>query len=480
MRALTSIGIAFAALGTGVVAQTVQSPPSTPSPIEVSQFDQLLNQIKNPVSWLTWGADLRVRNEYFDNALTLNPHNPLHLQDYFRIRSRIWASVTPWQDLSFNVRLANESREWLKPAGYTTFVGHSGLDLRDGIFDNLNVQWRNVLSQPATVTVGRQDIFLGDGWLVGDGTPFDGSWTYFLDSARITYDFKEQHTSVDLIGIIQDARDNGWLETLNANQYLPESEQNEKGAILWVANKSLKAANLDGYFMFKQANAANGIAAKFHPQNADLYTLGGRVTGQPAPHWKYSVEGAYQFGDKQDPSIRFPEVSDAFRNVSAFGANTRATYLFNDPLNNQIAVSYEFLSGDDPNSKTDESFDNLWGRWPRWSEIGLYSYAAETQIGNEANLHRFGPTWSLTPAKNLDFNASYFALFADQTVATRGSSTLFTQTGNFRGHFLQAVLKYKFSKHLSAHIWGELEFPGDYYVYRQMWSFARAEVMLTF
>ena len=29
------------------------------------------------------------------------------------------------------------------------------------------------------LTVGRQDIFLGDGWLVGDGTPEDGSFTYF-------------------------------------------------------------------------------------------------------------------------------------------------------------------------------------------------------------------------------------------------------------------------------------------------------------
>ena len=27
--------------------------------------------IKNPFSWLNWGADFRVRNEYFNNALSL-------------------------------------------------------------------------------------------------------------------------------------------------------------------------------------------------------------------------------------------------------------------------------------------------------------------------------------------------------------------------------------------------------------------------
>ncbi len=62
---------------------------------------------------------------------------------------------------------------------------------------------KNPLDLPATVTVGRQDIFLGDGWLVGDGTPNDGSFTFFLDAARLTVDLKDQHTTIDAIGLIQ-------------------------------------------------------------------------------------------------------------------------------------------------------------------------------------------------------------------------------------------------------------------------------------
>jgi len=464
---------------------TAAAPPPLPPP-PLSPTEQTIKDIKNPWPWLSWGADLRIREEYFDNLLTLNPNNPLHEQNYLRFRGRLWASVTPFEDLSFNTRLANETREWIRPAGYTTFSPRPGLDWRDGIFDTLNLQWRNVLQQPAVLTVGRQDIFLGDGWLVGDGTPFDGSWTYFLDSARLTYDLKEQHTTIDVIGIIQDAHDNGWLQTINANQYLVETEQNEKGAILWVGNKSIKQANLDGYFIYKHDNAINDFAfgtpaaAKYRPDNADIYTLGGRVSGLVSEHWKYSAEGAYQFGQKQDPSIRYPTSSLEFRDISAFGFNGKATYLFKDPLNDQLSLSYEFLSGDDPKTGKDEMFDNLWGRWPRWSEIGLYSFAAETRIGNEANLHRIGPTWSFEPIKNMNFSASYFALFSEYDVATRGPSTLFTGTGNFRGHFVSAVLKYKFSRHVMAHLWSEFQFPGDYYVYRPTWYFLRPEVMFTF
>ncbi len=468
------------------VSTTSTAPQTPPPPPQLSPTEQSIKDIKNPLPWLTWGADMRIREEYFDNILTLNPDNALHLQSYMRFRGRVWASVTPVDDVSFNARLANEAREWFRPAGYTAFSPNSGMDWRDGIFDNLNVQWRNVLQQPAVLTVGRQDLFLGDGWLVGDGTPFDGSWTYFLDSARLTYDLKEQKTTLDFIGIIQDAHDDGWLETINANQHLIETEQNEKGAILWVANKSIKQANFDGYFIYKHDDAINDFAfgtpagRKYRPDNADIYTLGLRVSGLVGDHWKYSAEGAYQFGEKQDPSIQFPASTLAYHNISAYGFNGKVTYMLKDALNDQFSFSYEFLSGDDPKTGNDEMFDNLWGRWPRWSEIGLYSYAADTRIGNEANLHRIGPTWSVDPIKNMNFSASYFALFSQYDVATRGAPGLFTGTGNFRGHFVQAVLKYKFSRHVSAHLWSEFEFPGDYYAHRTTWYFLRPEVMFTF
>ena len=279
---------------------------------------------------------------------------------------------------------------------------------------------------PLTIKVGRQDLFLGDGWLVGDGTPIDGSWTYFLDSARFTYELKDQHTTIDAIGIIQDAHDDAWLPTINPNHLLV-TEQNEKGAILQVANSSMKAANLTGYFIYKNDSqvAANG-------DNADIYTFGGRVNGPLSDHWKYWVEGAYQFGRKQDPSLQHSDAGAAaasdYHDLNAYGLNSKLSYLFKDKLNNQLAMSFEMLSGDNPNTGNDEMFDVLWGRWPRWSEIGLYSYAAETRIGQEANLIRFGPTWTVNPIKDLEFSASYYALFAMSDVPTReASTTLFSQ-----------------------------------------------------
>ena len=489
--------LAIIALGATLVvadAQTNQTAATAAAAApELSSTEQLLKDIKNPLSWMNWGADLRLRNEYFDNLLTLNPHAKLHEQDYFRFRGRVWTTITPVEDLSLNARLATEVREWMKPAGYSPVKGKVGPDYTEGVIDNFNVEWKNVASLPATLKVGRQDLFLGDGWLVGDGTPYDGSWTYYLDSARFTYDLKDQHTTIDVIGIMQEARDDAWLYPIGADQNRYLTEQNEKGAILQIANSSIKEANLTGYFIYKNDNKVNDPNAPSSvtsvTDNADIFTLGGRLTGALSDNWKYSVEGAYQFGEKQDTALNkngsnvalSPSAqTTGYRDINAYGFNSKLSCLFKDPLNNRLDFSFEFLSGDSPSSQGDEMFDVLWGRWPRWSEIGLYSYAAETRIGQEANLIRFGPTWTINPIKKMEFSASYYALFAPESVPTREASpTLFTGTGNFRGHFASAVLKYKFTQHMSGHLWSEFLFPGDYYTSKTMIPFLRAEVMFT-
>src|SRR5208283_4662806 len=212
--------LALCALATTVWTVRGQALQTT-NETSLSSLEQTIQDLKNPVSWLTWGGDFRVRNEYFNNALSLTPNpavdplfGPVHSQDYLRFRGRLWTTLTPTEGLSLNARLAAEPREFLEPGFSDTYFDQSGIQWRYGIIDNLNVKWQQPLDLPLTVTVGRQDIFLGDGWLVGDGTPDDGSFTYFLDAARVTWDLKEQKTTIDAIGIFQYGRPDPWLPTL--------------------------------------------------------------------------------------------------------------------------------------------------------------------------------------------------------------------------------------------------------------------------
>ena len=491
-----TLALAVLAAATAL-AQTQTAVPAS-APPSPTAYDKWEKDMKNPTDWFTWGGDVRLRNEYMDNNLFMSESFPRHEQDYFRFRERIWASVMPVTNLSVNARFSGEQREWMKPAFASQYAGASpfreGFEERYGILDNAYVKWSNIGGVPLSISAGRQDVQFGEPmnwWLVADGTPNDGSWTFFLDSIRAAYDAKEIQTKVDVVYIYQNARPDAWMPTLgDSGDITPAynlTEQNEQGVILYLSNKSVENMQLDGYFIYKRDNQAyaNG-------DNADIYTIGAKISGTPAPNWAYSLEGAYQFGSKQDAMVGANYVNSTtdWRQISAYGANGKLTYLVKDKYNNQFSLIGEILSGDDPNSKgTDEMFDILWGRYPRWSEMYVYSYVMETsgRNGQMNNIIRFGPNWTITPFKDTTFSATYNAMFAPVNTPTRTiNATLFSGTtpgangGNFRGHYLQTILKHKFNDHVSAHLWGELNWMGDYYTQKDLMTFVRAEVLFTF
>lgn len=484
-RLLTSVAAAATA-GlplTQAQAQTA-SAPSAPPP---SAFEQFVKDSKNPTDWLTWGADMRVRNEYYNNIVTLNDEAVRHEQDVIRYRGRVWGSATAITNLTFNWRFSAEPREWMKPSFVGAYSAQSGMEWRYGIADNLNIKWSQILDQPLTITAGRQDILLGDfydWWLVADGTPGDGSWTFYLDSLRVAYDAKEIKTKFDLMYIYQNPLPGEWLPTLGRSSDYPVTDQREQGVIAYVSNKSIKNTQLDGYFITKHDDRETFLIAgapKTPGDNGDIYTVGGKVTGTPAEHLSYSVEGAYQFGRKED----IVSGVNAKRDIDAYGGKAKLTYDFKDSWKNQVSLVGEFLSGDDPNSTgTDEMFDILWGRWPRWSELYIYSYIYETggRIAQMNNVGRIGPSWTGSPIKKLTLSAMYNAMVAPEATPTRRigpAAGSFSYDGHFRGHYVQAVAKYQFSKNLNAHLWAEGVWQGDYYANHDFTSFLRAEVMFT-
>ena len=482
------------AVAVGQTTQPAAQAGGQPPP-KSSAFEDFIKQAKNPTDWLTWGADLRIRDEYLPNTVSLSEADPLSEQNVVRFRARVWGSATLTTNLSLNARLSAEPRNFTQPAGFGPRKTASGMEWRYGILDNANLKWNNIGNKGLTLTVGRQDIMLGDfydWWLVADGTPGDGSWTFFLDSIRLTFDAKDIKTKFDLIYIYQNAIADEWIPTIGNPTYFdpprfpgtehPLTDQNEQGVIVYVSNKSVKNTQIDGYFIYKgdmRESYLKSGALALRGDNADIYTIGSKITGTPAANWQYSLEGAYQFGQKEDTILG----TFAERDISAYGGTAKLTYLCKDKLNNQFFLAGEFLSGDDPNTPDkDEMFDLLWGRWPRWSELYIYSYAGETsgKIAQMNNLLRFGPGWTCSPMKGMTFSAVYNAMYAPEEVPTRAVAPRFSNDGNFRGHFLQAILKYQFNKHVQAHLWGEFVWQGDYYAQRDAMMFIRPEIMFTF
>jgi len=428
-----------------------------------------------PPTEFAFGGDFRVRYEAYDSAQTLNCDAPFHIRDYFRLRLRTWESYSPLPNLSFYGRLAAEPRYWFNNA---TTVSE-GKEWKYAILDSLYSKWTTgPASSPITFMLGRQDIQLGDQWLVGDGTPLDGSWTTFFDGARVTIDAKSIKTKFDVIGFNQQAHPKDHFPLLGRQGAYTLMEQDENGAILYASNKSIKNIQLDGYYIYKgdEKVTSNGNNGKAH-------TLGARVAGTPTAKWQYAVEGAYQWGHR-DLQVRYPTTITSSRDISAYAFNSRLTYLFKDALNNQITFLAEYLSGDDPSSTDkDEMFDNLWGRYPRLGETWAVAYVPESggRSSQYQNLFRTGATWTISPTKDTTIATTYCAMFAPEEVPTRTTNaSLYSRDGNFRGHMLQVVAKQKFTKVISGLLFAEASFLGDYYTHHDTITFVRAEVLFTF
>ena len=138
-------------------------------------------------------------------------------------------SLMPVTNLSVNGRFVAGEREWMKPSNAGQYGYRSGFEERYGILDNAYVKWNNIADQPLTLSAGRQDIALGDPddwWLVLDGTPGDGSWTYFLDSIRTSYELKNVQTKIDVIYIYQNARPDAWIPHRRIQRQYVTARQN--------------------------------------------------------------------------------------------------------------------------------------------------------------------------------------------------------------------------------------------------------------
>lgn len=424
---------------------------------------------------LSWGADLRLRQIMIDNV-GLNDGSATADRTFQRYRTRLWGRYAPTENLTLSSRLVWEGRHYQSPQR-SDWPGLENWYSGGILFDQLSVEAKHLGGAPLSLKLGRQDIILGHGWLVLEGTPIDGSRTIYFDAARATYALSALDTTLDLIYLDQSADTGRFPQSLNDNVE-DVTEQHETGAILYARNRGLIPGDLDAYVIYKhnRANTTpgnlrinNGAPFPSSTDSGDIYTVGLRADTKLGGGWGLRAEGAYQWGTRNE------------RDLDALGFNSRLSYQFKDRFKSTLHADYEFLSGDDPDSADDQAFDPLWGRWPQWSELMVYQWPLESRVAEATNLHRFNLGWIAQIHPTTKLTIDYHALWADeQNTRTAAQLANLSGEGDFRGHLFTAWLKTKLNRHLSGHLVAEYLAPGDYYAEhrRDDSFFVRAELNL--
>ncbi len=421
------------------------------------------------------GGDLRLRQEYFDKIpISKDPPGVTRAgeNNYFRMRTRLWTEIDLSQDVLFKVRAVNEFRHWQRPdqAGKPDNATYDFPD--EVVLDNLFLEVRNLMDQKIDLRVGRQDLMYGNGMVILEGTPKDGSRTTYFNAAKLTVR-EIPDTTVDFLAIYNDPEDELAMNSTDRDLtglVSGNNEMRESGGGFYLKNKSIKDLPLEVYGLYKnesdwdQAVGTNTVA---HDE-LDVNTLGFRLLPDFGNGLSASLEAAYQLGWRGDAD------------VAGYGVDAAVQYKLSgiQSCKPMVYSGVYILSGDDPNTKKDEGWNPLWSRFPQYSELYVYAYDADGAA-----------RWS-----NLIMpNAGVKCTWGDKLTTKAYISYLWAMEDNGPGEGRdRGVLGGVFAEYvvgkgmltakdkLAVHVLCDMLEPGDYYKVDDLALFARWQVMYEF
>ena len=374
----------------------------------------------------------RFRFETWDNAVNLDDASADGFA-YTRNRTTLGLSWKAAKNLEVLGKVTNEFRVYLAPKD-RAFNGH------ELFVDNLYFKWTIPGHVPFTVTAGRQDLNFGEGFVIADGTPGDGSRSYYFNALRLDADLGKNH-KLTVFGHAQRTTDR-YLPVINAR---PQAlaEQPEQALALYYSGTFGKT-QIDAYAVRKMTDPTQAW-----PVAGRTDTFGARAVAPLARPLGITLEGAVQTGT----------YGDAGRSACGVIAHLDYDLKGTLPLLKAAVLGGILLSGDNPSTARMEGWDPIFSRWPKWNESYIYTLTRESRQSFWSNLSSFYASLAL------DFGArSDGLIMVQQMGAGRAQEGTFPGgSGRDRGTLLKGRLNYKISKFLSGRVIWEHFVPGSFY-----------------
>ncbi len=400
----------------------------------------------------------RVKLSFSERFRLVSWDNAIHLDDdaegaatFTRHRTSLMGEWFATDRLEVALKLTNEFRYH--------FVPEDREFSWDELFvDQLYVKLAVRKHLPGTLTLGRQNIILGEGFVVMDGHPLDGSRSIYHNAAR--FDWQVNKTNrLTLFYTYQPEYDEALPIIHESDQQLIEQPEMGLGAYYQGRHGQL---DFQAYFIRKNIQPGETRQIK-----SRINTFGVRIQRPLTGALSVTGEGAYQFGD----------YGTADR--SAFGGYAHADYTTDrtGPVPRKVTFGVLYLSGDDPETEDNENWDPLFSRWPKWSESYIYTQVREDGVAYWTNCASLYGRAEFDVAEGVGFSLDYHHLMApehaDATLSFPGGA------GRTRGDLVIGMLKYLINEKLTGHILWESFTPGSYYFSQaDGYAWARVEFLL--
>lgn len=354
---------------------------------------------------------------------------------YTRTRTSLTADWKPIGSLEFICKITNEFRYYFAP-------DDRDFTINEFFFDQLYVKAINPFGLEASLTLGRQNMSFGEGFVIMDGGPLDGSRSAYFNGIRLDYTICPQN-SFSVFYVYQPVTDR-LLPVIN-DQEQKMVEQPEEGYGLLFSG-SLQGIKYEPYYIHKNIYETSTLK-----EESSIETVGLRFVSPIIDGLELTGEGALQWGGK-DIYDR-----EAFGGYFHFDYKTGGSV----PLPDLITLGGIYLTGDDPSTTKCEGWDPLFSRWPKWSESLIYAFIRESKVAYWSNFKSLYATLRFQVWKDANLNLTYHLLGADEPSA---STNAFPGGGGTdRGGLFIARLNFKIMQELNGHfVWEHLA-PGDFY-----------------
>ncbi|MBD3179456.1 MAG: hypothetical protein GF417_07495, partial [Candidatus Latescibacteria bacterium] len=385
-----------------------------------------------------FGFRERLRQSYIRNGFDLNEEGADHW-NYIRVRSQLWGRWNHSSGWGIHAQINNEHRHWFKSTrGYED----EDFEIDELVFETLYISADRIAGSPFSLKVGRQNIRYGEGFLMMDGSPLDGSRTIYFNALRLSADLGERAVEFH---IFSDPYWDRYLPVLNS-QHKNLIERDEAGGGLYYIDESFDNLKIEGYYFYKAEERDDDI-------RDDIHTAGGRISGEYGGAGNYAAEFALQFGDMMEADRM------------AMGGYAHTGYSFPVFLEPRLGAGIIYLSGDDPETGKFEGWNPLYSRWPKWSDLYIYTLASLGRgVAYWENLASADINLAIKPSGSTSLKASLFYMTAPEKPPIDNPHLSPVVTGGSdRG--LLSILKFSwsYSEYLSGHLLWERFYPGNYY-----------------
>lgn len=327
----------------------------------------------------------------------------------------------------------------------------------DIILDLAYAQMKEIFYAPLTLTIGRQDIVLGRGFIVG-WNPQDPSLTIqadeftqvqSFDAIRATLDFSPW--TLDLI-----------YSKINENSHNPEDDRD-----LYIAYLNYKFAEYnavaDAYFM-TELDRATVLSAGAGSKTNETDIIGARAQFDPISQITLGAEWAYQFGDY------FGSVTTPQRERDAWGLDLFGEYRFDHLLKPVAGLQYVYLSGE-----TETQGTGGYGAWNGAFRLPVYGWIRDYQEVNYAtsqgsdqpagqNQQHISLYGTLTPMDDLKLSLNYWRFWTTDDVLTVAGELNSARLNDHIGDEVNLLATWIYTEDVTFNFFANWFVPGDHFL----------------